>query len=438
MALDTLERRGLVTQVSDRERLGQHLAAAPRTLYCGFDPTADSLHIGSLVPLLVLRRFQLHGHRPILLLGGATGLIGDPSFRDDERGLNEAATVGGWVEKIRRQVEPFLDFDGGSAAILANNLDWTQGMEVIRFLREVGKHFSVNAMIQRDSVRSRLQREGAGISYTEFSYMLLQANDYLELARRYDCSLQVGGSDQWGNIVSGIDLVRRRLRREVFALTVPLVTRADGVKFGKTAEGAVWLDPSRTSPYRFYQYWLNSGDADVIRFLKFFTFLDGAEIDALEREVLEAPEKRAAQKRLADEVTELVHGREALRSARRISACLFGGAVQALEEGDLEQLRLDGMDCTEVPAEPLGLLAALAGSGLAGSRGAARRLVESRGISVNGAVQADAGRVLDFSDALHGRYYLLRRGKKSWHLLAGDRRSPPAAPPLAPRRVEVS
>ena len=289
MALDTLERRGLVAQVSDRKGLEEHLAGSPRTLYCGFDPTADSLHIGSLVPLLVLRRFQVEGHRPILLLGGATGLIGDPSFREDERGLNDETVVGGWVEKIRRQVEPFLDFEGDSGAIMANNLDWTRGMDVISFLRDVGKHFSVNAMIQRDSVRNRLDRAGAGISYTEFSYMLLQANDYLELARRHGCSLQVGGSDQWGNIVSGIDLVRRRLRRDVFALTVPLITRSDGAKFGKTAEGAVWLDPVRTSPYRFYQYWLNSGDADVIKYLKLFTFLDLEEIDALTGELREAP-----------------------------------------------------------------------------------------------------------------------------------------------------
>ena len=421
MALDTMDRRGLVTQVSDRKGLEEHLAGSPRTLYCGFDPTADSLHIGSLIPLLALRRFQVEGHRPILLLGGATGLIGDPSFRDDERGLNDETVVGGWVEKIRRQVEPFLDFEGDSGAIMANNLDWTRGMDVISFLRDVGKHFSVNAMIQRDSVRNRLDRAGVGISYTEFSYMLLQANDYLELARRHGCSLQVGGSDQWGNIVSGIDLVRRRLRRDVFALTVPLITRSDGAKFGKTAAGAIWLDPVRTSPYRFYQYWLNSGDADVIKYLKFFTFLGLEEIDALTGELREAPGKRTAQTRLAEEVTELVHGRPALRSARRITGCLFRGALELLEQGDLEQLRLDGMDCTEVPAGRVGLLAALADAGLAGSRGAARRLVEAGGISVNGAVQEDAGRILDFSDALHGRYYLLRRGKKSWHLLDRNR-----------------
>ena len=418
MVMDNLEQRGLIAQVSDAAGLRKHLAGAPRTLYCGFDPTADSLHIGNLVPLLALRRFQLEGHRPILLIGGATGLIGDPSFRGDERSLNDETLVANWVERIRGQVERFLDFGGDFGAIMANNLDWTRELDLIGFLREVGKHFSINAMIQRDSVKSRLDRAGAGISYTEFSYMLLQANDYLELAKRYGCSLQIGGSDQWGNIVSGIDLVRRRLRRDAFAMTVPLVTRADGAKFGKTADGAVWLDPGRTSPYGFYQYWLNSPDADVVRYLKLFTFLDTGEIDGLAVEVREQPEKRVAQTRLAEEVTELVHGREALRSAQRITGCLFAGGLQSLREGDLDQLQLDGMACTEVDAERIGLLTALADSGLAGSRGAARKLVRGGGVSVNGALEQDTERVLDFSDALHGKYFLLRRGKKNWHLLA--------------------
>ena len=421
MVMDELTRRGLISQVSDAARLRGHLAGASRTLYCGFDPTADSLHIGSLVPLLTLRRFQLEGHRPILLLGGATGLIGDPSFRGDERNLNDERVVAGWVESIRKQVEPFLDFEGATGAIMENNLEWTRGLDLIAFLRDVGKHFSVNAMIQRDSVRSRLDRADSGISYTEFSYMLLQANDYLELAARYGCSLQIGGSDQWGNIVSGIDLVRRRLQREAFGLTVPLVTRADGTKFGKTAAGTVWLDPGKTSPYRLYQYWLNSADSDVIRFLKLFTFLELVEIDSLEQAVREAPQLRTAQMRLAEQVTRLVHGREALRSAERITGCLFGGDLESLQAGDLDQLRLDGMPGTEVDAERIGLVAALADGGLANSRSAARKLVQSGGVSVNGAVQRDIERTLDFSDALHGKYYLLRRGKKNWHLLAHRR-----------------
>lgn len=418
MVVKDLRERGLIAQVSDERGLEMHLSGASRTLYCGFDPTADSLHIGNLAPLLLLRRFQLRGHRPILLLGGATGLIGDPSFRSDERPLSDRDLVASRVERFRRQAAPFLEFEGDAAAIVANNLDWTRELNVIDFLRDLGKHFSVNAMIQRDSVKSRLDRAGAGISYTEFSYMLLQANDYLELARRYGCSLQVGGSDQWGNIVSGVDLVRRRLGREAFALTVPLITRADGAKFGKTAAGAVWLDPARTSPYSFYQFWLNTADADAVRYLETFSFLSLAEIEALEAGLREAPQLRAAQTRLAEQVTELVHGPAALESAQRISRCLFGGDLEILQAGDLEQLRLDGMACTEAGPGQVGLLAALADGGLTPSRGAARKLVESGGLSINGQVQRDPGRVLDFSDALHGRYYLLRRGKKTWHLLA--------------------
>ena len=418
MVMEELQQRGLIAQVSDGEGLAAHLSGASRTLYCGFDPTADSLHIGNLAPLLVLRRFQLRGHRPILLLGGATGLIGDPSFRSDERPLIDRERAASRVERFRRQAAPLLDFEGGAAAILANNLDWTGKLNVIDFLRDIGKHFSVNAMIQRDSVKGRLAGADVGISYTEFSYMLLQANDYLELAQRHGCSLQVGGSDQWGNIVSGVDLVRRRLGRKAFALTLPLVTRADGAKFGKTKAGAIWLDSARTSPYSFYQFWLNRADADAVRYLKMFTFLDLAEIAALEAGQKEAPQLRTAQIRLAEQITELVHGRAALESAQRISRCLFGDGLEALQSGDLEQLRLDGMACTELRAGQIGLLAALADGGLAPSRGAARSLVESGGLSVNGQVQRDAGRMLDFSDALHGKYYLLRRGKKTWHLLA--------------------
>lgn len=419
MLLDDLKARGLVTQTTNESRLRSHLTGTMRTLYCGFDPTADSLHIGNLVPLLALRRFQIEGHRPILLLGGATGLIGDPSFRDDERGLNDETMVGGWVERIRRQVEPFLDFKGDSGAIMANNLDWTRGIDVISFLRDVGKHFSVNAMIGRDSVRSRLQRDDEGISYTEFSYMLLQANDYLELAQRYGCSLQIGGNDQWGNIVSGIDLVRRRLGREAHALTVPLVTRSDGAKFGKTAAGAVWLDPAKTSPYAFYQFWLNVADADAVSYLRLFTLLDLATIDDLAQAAARAPERREAQTKLAEQVTELVHGADGLSAARRITDGLFGGDPNRLEQGDLRQLELGGIESAAIPERRLGLLAALVASGLAPSRGVARKLVAAKGVSVNGQVRDDPTHELDFADALYGRYYLLRRGKKNWRMLTG-------------------
>jgi tyrosyl-tRNA synthetase len=424
--LEELRQRELLAQVSDAAGLDEHLESGSRTLYCGFDPTADSLHIGNLVPLITLRRFQRRGHRPLLLIGGATGMIGDPSGRSAERNLNSADVVGAWVERIRGQVEGLLAFDGGEGgdnnpAVIVNNLDWTAGLQVIDFLRDVGKHFSVNQMIQRDSVRSRLEREGEGISYTEFSYMLLQANDFAELAERYGCSIQIGGSDQWGNIVSGIDLVRRKLARESYALTVPLITKADGSKFGKTAQGTVWLDAARTSPYRFYQFWLNTADADAVRFLKIFTFLDLDEVARLDAEMAEVPEQRVAQRRLAQEVTGMVHGSEALASAERITAALFDGDLASLSGADLEQLAQDGMDCMDVSSDHIGLLAALTDAGLTRSRGEARKLVAGKGIRVNGQVQSDVERELDWQDALHGRYYLLRKGKKHWHMLRRTR-----------------
>jgi tyrosyl-tRNA synthetase len=421
--IEELNERELIAQVSDMQALRQHLETGSRTLYCGFDPTADSLHIGNLVPLLTLRRFQLGGHRPILLLGGATGLIGDPSGRSDERNLNSGEVVAGWVERIRRQVEGFVDFSGNNGAVIVNNLDWTADLPVIAFLRDVGKHFSVNTMIQRESVKSRLDRDEAGISYTEFSYMLLQAMDYLELAERYDCSLQIGGSDQWGNIVSGMDLVRRKLKKEAFALTLPLVTKADGTKFGKTAAGAVWIDPDRTSPYSFYQFWLNTADADVIRFLQVFTFLPLERIGQLAEAAREAPERREAQQALAGEVTSLVHGDSALESARRISRCLFQGDIRGLTEADLNQLQQDGMECTVTREEKPGLLAVLADAGLAPSRSAARKLLQGGGVSVNGVVQEHPEAELDWGQALFGRYFLVRRGKKNWHLLARRKES---------------
>ena len=415
--LDELRARGLLAQVSDDERLAAHLGGGSRTVYCGFDPTADSLHIGNLVPLLTLRRFQNHGHRPILLLGGATGLIGDPSGRNDERSLNQTEVVASWVEKIRAQVEGLVSFDGNNAAVIENNLDWTAELDVISFLRDTGKYFSVNAMIQRDSVKSRLDRDDQGISYTEFSYMLLQAVDYAELAERHQCSIQIGGSDQWGNIISGMDLVRRKLGHEAFALTVPLITKADGTKFGKTAAGAIWLDPARTSPYTFYQFWLNTADADVEHFLKVFTFLPIAEIDELVAALKEAPGERVAQKRLAAEVTGLLHGEAKLTSARRITDALFSGSIEALTEDDLDQLRQDGMGSTSVAEPSVGLLSVLVESELAPSKGQARKLVASNGVRINGEIVSDPEVALDFSDALHGRFYLLRRGKKNWHLV---------------------
>ncbi len=414
--LDDLEARHLVAQSSDRDALVAHLQSGSRTLYSGFDPTADSLHIGHLVPLLALRRFQLAGHRPLALVGGATGLIGDPSFKDNERSLNDPEQVASWVEAIRRQVSGLLDTEGPQGALVVNNLDWIQSMDTISFLRDVGKHFSVNAMIQKESVKARIEREGAGISFTEFSYIILQSIDFTELARRYDCSLQIGGSDQWGNITGGMDLVRRMLGRTVHGLTMPLVTKADGSKFGKTESGTVWLDPRKTSPYSFYQFWLNAADADVVKYLGYFSFRSPGDIQALAAAHGDAPHLREAQRVLARDMTVLIHGNDGLAAAERITDALFSGSIDQLEAADLAQLRLDGMAaCAIDPAEP-GLLAAMVEGGLAPSRGAARKLVEGGGVRVNGNEVGDAGHLLSPGDALHGRYHLIRRGKKAWLL----------------------
>ena len=407
--------RGMVAQVSDEQGLESHLSSGRRTAYCGFDPTAASLHVGNLVPLLGLRRLQRAGHRPILLIGGATGLIGDPGGKSEERALHGRETVGQWAASIREQAAGFLEFSGTAAALVVNNLDWTGDLPVIPFLRDVGKHFSVNAMVRRDSVRSRLAREGGGISYTEFSYMVLQAMDFLELARRYECSVQIGGSDQWGNIVGGVELIRRTLGRDAFALTTPLVTKADGKKFGKSESGTVWLDPGLTSPFAFYQFWINAADADVPTWLRFFTFLDIVEIDGAVAAAAEDPGRRSAQRLLAREVTRLVHGARGVEAAERITAALFSGEVAGLGAEDLQQLRLDGVGCTEI-AIGTPLATAMADGGLAPSRSAARRLIASGGVSVNGVAARDVEQALAADAALHGRYHLIRRGRKAWHL----------------------
>ena len=420
--IDELRWRGLLTQVSDEQGLLEYLDSGCQSLYCGFDPTADSLHVGSLVPLLALRRFQLQGHRPLLLLGGATGMIGDPSGRDDERSLNAGETVSNWIQALRVQVSGFLEFDtqDGTAAKIVNNLDWTHDLPVIDFLRDIGKHFSVNSMIQRDSVKSRLERTNEGISYTEFSYMLLQAMDFLQLAQNEGCLLQIGGSDQWGNIVSGIDLIRRHTGESAFAFTMPLVTKADGTKFGKSAAGAVWIDPKKTSPYAFYQFWLNTADADVVSFLKLFTFLAQDEIESLEVEIQDRPELRKAHKKLAQEVTTIVHGEQAVVAAERISAALFAGDAGQLLESDLQELQQDGMPCTSCAAGT-GLLTAMVEAGLTKSTGEARKLIQANGIKLNGDSIDDVGRDLTFEDALFKRFYLLRKGKKNYHLIARPR-----------------
>ena len=415
-----LESRGLVSQMTSGDELRSVLGQG-RTLYCGFDPTAESLHIGNLVPLLSLRRFQLAGHRPIALVGGATGLIGDPSFKANERALNSADVVDGWVQRIKTQVSQFLDFDTGfSGAMVVNNLDWTKDVSVLDFLRDVGKHFSVNAMIQKDSVKQRIEREGAGISFTEFTYMILQSYDFAELYKRHDCILQVGGSDQWGNITGGIDLTRRLHRAQVYGLTIPLVTKADGQKFGKTETGTIWLDRNKTSPYAFYQFWLNVADADVYKFLRYFTFLSPLAISDVEASDKTAQGRPEAQGILAKEVTRLVHGDEGLQAAERISAALFSGELQSLSADDCAQLRLDGLPSTRVDAASKGIVEALVETGLANSNRMAREFIANNAVSVNGQrVESDAHN-LDFGQALFGKYFVLKRGKKLFHLLYAD------------------
>ncbi|MBO0502944.1 tyrosine--tRNA ligase [Aeromonas veronii] len=413
--LDELTERGLVAQNSDPAALADHLAT-PRTVYCGFDPTAGSLHIGHLVPLLMLRRFQLAGHTPVALVGGATGLIGDPSFKATERSLNSADTVQGWVASLSAQIRALLPADEGlSAPQLVNNGDWMGQMSALDFLRDIGKHFSVNAMLARESVRQRLARPDQGISFTEFSYALLQSYDFAVLHQRLGCTLQIGGNDQWGNITSGMDLTRRLHQAQVHGMTLPLITKADGTKFGKTEGGAVWLDPALTSPYAFYQFWLGTADEDVYRFLRYYSFMSLSEIDALEAEDAKRQGRKQAQQVLANELTELVHGKAALAAVQRISELLFSGDVARLGESDLAQLAQDGMPSSTVSGET-DLVSLLVSCGLANSRRIARELLAAGAISLNGVLKQDDQ--LSATDRLFGRYLLLRRGKKQYHLVA--------------------
>ena len=412
--LDELSQRGLVAQNSDPAALADHLAT-PRTIYCGFDPTAGSLHIGHLVPLLMLRRFQLAGHTPVALVGGATGLIGDPSFKATERSLNSSDTVLGWVASLSAQIKALLPADDGlSAPQLVNNGDWMGQMSALDFLRDIGKHFSVNAMLARESVRQRLARPDQGISFTEFSYTLLQSYDFAVLHQRLGCTLQIGGNDQWGNITSGMDLTRRLHQAQVHGMTLPLITKADGTKFGKTEGGAVWLDPALTSPYAFYQFWLGTADEDVYRFLRYYSFMSLSEIDALEEEDAKRQGRKQAQQALANELTELVHGKAALAAVQRISELLFRGDVARLGESDLAQLAQDGMPSSTVSGET-DLVSLLVSCGLANSKRIARELLAAGAISLNGAFKQDEQ--LSADDRLFGRYLLLRRGKKQYRLV---------------------
>jgi tyrosyl-tRNA synthetase len=411
--LDELEWRGLIAQSTDRDALAAALESGPITVYSGFDPTAPSLHAGHLIPLLTLRRFQQGGHRPIVLAGGATGMIGDPR-EAGERTLNTADTVADWADRIRGQLERFVDFDDSpTGAIVADNLSWTSELSAIEFLRDVGKHFSVNVMLDRDTVRRRL--EGDGISYTEFSYMLLQANDYVELHKRYGCTLQIGGSDQWGNIIAGVRLVRQTVGAAVHALTTPLVTDSEGKKFGKsTGGGSLWLDPDMTSPYAWYQYFINTADADAVRYLQWFTFLSRDELAELAQVTAERPHERAAQRRLARELTALVHSEAATAAVERASAALFGrGELAELDEPTLAAALREASVAELKPGGPDAITDLLVATGLSASKGAARRTIAEGGVSVNNERIDSDEWVPQPTDFLHGRWLVLRRGKRN-------------------------
>jgi tyrosyl-tRNA synthetase len=430
--IDELTWRGLLWQSTDLDDLRKALDAGPVTFYAGFDPTAPGLHIGSLALLLTLRRLQNAGHRPIGVVGGATGLIGDPSGRASERVLNTEDVVADWVQRIRAEMERFLDFsEGPTGALIVSNLDWTGELTAIEFLREVGKHFSVNQMIAREAVKARL--ESGGISYTEFSYQVLQALDYLELYRRHGCTLQIGGSDQWGNLVAGVDLIRRVESGTAHALTIPLITKPDGTKFGKTESGTVWLNPELTSPYAFYQFWFNVEDSEAGKLLKVFTFRSRDEIEALEREAAQRPQARAAQRVLAEEVTTLVHGAQECQRVIAASRALFGqGDLAALDERVLAAALAEvpkmtvpadtgpadtgpaggpsgGSEAAQLPA----VADLLAGTGLVASKSAARRVIAEGGAYLNNRKVTSEDEVPGPGDLLHGRFLVLRRGKRT-------------------------
>ena len=408
-----LQFRGLIYQATDLDGLAERLATGPLTLYNGFDPTADSLTVGNLVPILLLRRFQLAGHKVIALAGGGTGLIGDPSGKAEERQLNADDVVAAWTEQVKAQLSRFLEFDGPNPAIAVNNYDWLSQLAAIDFMRDVGKHFPVSYMLAKDSVASRLE---AGISYTEFSYMVLQAYDFWVLNREYGCELQTGGSDQWGNITAGTDLIRRRAGNRAFGLTCPLVTKADGTKFGKTEAGTIWLDAAKTSAYQFYQFWINAEDLKVVDYLKAYTFLEQDAILQLAETVRDRPERREAQRTLAAQVTTLVHGADAAHRAERISHALFYGAFQDLSEDEI----LEGFGDVPTHAmdrEELGLIDLLVAASVSSSKRQARQDVQNGSIYINGERCTDLTRSMRRPEGLHGKYWIVRRGKKKYTLV---------------------
>ena len=409
--IDELEWRGLLAQHTDLEKLRQALASGPVTFYCGFDPTAASLHHGHLVQVLMMRHLQKAGHRPIALVGGATGLIGDPRMTA-ERQLQPKEVVAGWVERLRGQISRFLDFEGDNPAIMVNNMDWIQDLGAIELLRDLGKNFRMGTMLSKDAVARRLKSE-EGISYTEFSYQILQAYDFLQLYRRYGCTLETGGNDQWGNLVGGMDLIHKVEGKDVHVMTTPLITKADGSKFGKSEGGAIWLDPEMLSPYEFYQFWLGAEDADVVRFLKVFTFLSREEIEALAVEVAERPHKREAQKALAAEVTRLVHGQEALDQVLAATAALWGSGDLRSVDGKVLKEATAHLPNAEVEIGKTNLVDLLIAAGFEKGRGAAMRTIKNGGAYLNNQKVTDPDRTIRSEDVLPGSLVLLRKGKRN-------------------------
>lgn len=413
--LKDLEYRGLVNQVTDLEGLTKQLEEGKITLYCGFDPTGDSLHIGHLLTILTLRRFQLAGHKPLALVGGATGLIGDPSGKKAERTLNEKEIVVQFSDRIKNQLSRFLDFEGENKAKIVNNYDWIGNLDVISFLRDVGKNFGINYMLAKDSVESRIQ---SGISFTEFSYMILQSYDFLKLFEEENCRLQIGGSDQWGNITAGLELIRKSTNDEgkAYGFTIPLVTKSDGTKFGKTEGGAIWLDDEKTSPYELYQFLINTDDRDVVKFLKYFTFLSHDEINGLAEEVDNSPEKRVAQRRLAEEVTKLVHGEEALNQAIKISEALFSGDIAKLNASEIRQGFKDvpSFECNETEISLLDLLVT---AKITPSKRQGREDIQNGAVYVNGERTTELEKMITKADRIEGQFTIIRRGKKKYFLI---------------------
>jgi tyrosyl-tRNA synthetase len=413
--LQDLAWRGIIYQQTDEEGLKDVLSKESISLYCGVDPTADSMHIGHLLPFLTLRRFQQHGHRPIVLVGGATGLIGDPSGKSEERKLLTLETVQDNVAGIKQQLETIFEFEGENGAIMVNNYDWAGKMDVVTFLRDIGKHIGVNYMLAKDTIASRLE---TGISFTEFTYTILQAMDFNHLYDHHNCKLQIGGSDQWGNITSGLELIRKTHTEDTkaFGLTIPLVTKSDGTKFGKTESGAVWLDPEKTTPYEFYQFWINTADADVVRYLKIFTFLSHEEIEQLEQSVQEEPHLRKAQKALAEEMTRLIHGEESLQQAIKISQALFSGDVKNLSAAEIKQGFKD-VPSFDVGEEEGNLVDLLVAAKISPSKRQAREDITNGAVTINGEKITDTAYVLQENDRIEGQFTIIRRGKKKYTLI---------------------